>query len=441
MSKTQLFLRQESADLANAGDDAEKSLEIQQAVAENVEQVESASGAVTEVETGIDNAMEAEGEVAAAVDTMEEAEEEGGMTPREAELVEARLERACRLLGADMSALGLTMRRESFGAAGSRLATTKMKREAAEGLGKRIWEAVKKAWQWLKDFATNLFNKLVKSSTGVRDRAKDLQGRLAKLPAGVKTKKDNLSAGAGFFSVDGKSGINEIRAVAGTVVAFEELYTLAVELATPSTMEKALNANEIPADGGKAALADTRNGFKHLGEGGKIKDLPAEATTHGKLPGQKTIRVDEDKRTFGEKEYVLAKVAIVATEGDVAKEYKALSVPELKEVAKLAVEIGEDLVKLEKSRSILNKIVDTNIKYCSDMMGLSEAAISATIKDEGDREKVKEFTSYLRAYMGQNQSIAKLFANALPVMQFDTAVKACDVVAAGISNFKEEEKK
>jgi hypothetical protein len=43
--------------------------------------------------------------------------------------------------------------------------------------------------------------------------------------------------------------------------------------------------------------------------------------------------------------------------------------------------------------------------------------------------------------MGQNQSIAKLFANALPVMQFDTAVKACDVVAAGISNLKEEEKK
>lgn len=440
MSKTQLFLRQESADLATAGDDAEKSLEIQQAVAENVEQVESASGAVTEVETGIDNALEAEGEVAAAVDTMEEAEEEGGMTPREAELVEARLERACRLLGADMSALGLTMRRESFGAAGSRLATTKMKREAAEGLGKRIWEAVKKAWQWLKDFATNLFAKLVKSSTGVRDRAKDLQGRLAKLPAGVKTKKDNMSVGASFFSVDGKSGLNEIRTVGASAAAIEGLFLGSAELVTPEELSKSINAGEIPKDGGTAGLEALRSAIGTIGAGGTIKELPNTSTTHGKLPGQKTIRVDENKQTFGDKEYTFAKVAIVGTDGDAAKEYKALSVAELKEVAKLAVELGENLVKIDKARALVNKMIDTNIKYCNDFMKIQEAS-AASREDEAARKAAKDFLAYVRAYMGQNQSMAKLFANALPVMQFDTAVKACDVVAAGISNLKEEEKK
>lgn len=441
MSKTQLFLRQESADLATAGDDAEKSLEIQQAVAENVEQVESASGAVTEVETGIDNALEAEGEVAAAVDTMEEAEEEGGMTPREAELVEARLERACRLLGADMSALGLTMRRESFGAAGSRLATTKMKREAAEGLGKRIWEAVKKAWQWLKDFATNLFAKLVKSSTGVRDRAKDLQGRLAKLPAGVKTKKDNMSVGASFFSVGGKSGLNEIRTVVGTVMAVEDLFEDSAQLVTPAALDKAIASKEIPQDGGVQGLKDFRAVLSVVGDGGTVKELPDTATTHGKLPGQKTIRVDENKVSFGEKEYRFAKIAIVGTEGDAAKEYKALSVSDLKEVAKLAVELGESLVKLEKARAVTTKMIDANVKYCNDFIKLSEASAAAGTGDEAAKKASKDFMAFARGYVAQNQGIAKLFANALPVLQFDAAVKACDVVAAGISNFKEEEKK
>ena len=441
MSKTQLFLRQESADLATAGEDAEKSLEIQQAVAENVEQVESASGAVTEVETGIDNALEAEGEVAAAVDTMEEAEKEGGMTPREAELVEARLERACRLLGADMSALGLTMRRESFGAAGSRLATTKMKREAAEGLGKRIWESLKKAWRWVKDFATSLFTKLVKSSTGVRDRAKDLQARLSKVSSGAKNNKDNLSAGAGFFSVGGKSGYSEITTVVDAVGKIGQLFIASVDLTDPQILKSTMASGKVPslADSVKIA-AGVENALSALGDGGTIKDLADGSVNFGKLPGQKTVLMETVKVPVGDAEYAFVKASIASTEGDLAKEYKALTLGELKEVAKQALAIGEALVAYEKQKQTLHKTMDANIKYCEDLAKISEAKNGAS-DSEAEKKANKEFFSFMRGYMGQNQSIAKLLANALPTMQFDTAVKACDVVAAGISNFKAEEKK
>ena len=93
----------------------------------------------------------------------------------------------------------------------------------------------------------------------------------------------------------------------------------------------------------------------------------------------------------------------------------------------------------EKEKQTLHKLMDANIKFCNDFMKIAEDRQAAGTDEQ--KKASKDFVSFVSHYMSQNQSVAKLFANALPVMQFDAAVKACDVVAAGISNFKEEEKK
>lgn len=438
MARTGLIFRMENEGGAAVAESAEEVMAVEAEASQATEEVESASGDVTEVETGIENAGEAQAELSSIEASVEEAAEDGGMTPREAEHVQARLERVAALLGTTVSEMGLTFRKESFGGASSRVAATKMRLEGIKEWGKKIWEAIKKAWAWLKDAVSNFFAKLTGNIEAVEKRLKDLQARVNNAASkNMKTNKSTVGYAAKVFSIDGKTGAEEmLKLLANGSVYLEILDVLAAE--TNKTGASAdVNKQNIENYAQKLKSVFTSNGTK---AGTLPKSAEKDAEGGILLPNGEAVLVVPKNETVANGEDV--KVFYV-TVGDAsekkAEDYTALTFDQMKKVLEAALGLAKQLKAAKKVETEFRATIDNNIKFAENQMKIAESG-NAKEKDENAQEQARAVLEMARVANNLNISLVKMALNKLPKAAFDLCAGAGDAVNGNLSNYKEEEK-
>lgn len=428
---TKLFLRVENNDAAAVDVSGASALAAESDAKLDAEAVTAAAADVTELDTGIDNALEAAGEVEAVTDVMAESvAEDEGLTPREAELVEARLEAAAKLVGADLGAMGLTFRRESFGGKESRLSVTKMRLEAAEGFGKKIWENIKKAWNWLKDAAINLFGKLTKSADSQVSRLKDLEARANNIKG--KQKESKMKTAVSVFSVNGTAGFNTMLGMADQTEKYEVLFANIFTKLKPGNIDASMDGEKINAAVGSVnqALFDVVTAAFGKEETISKKGID-NAAAYGRLPGGRSILVRKNEGSGDDAPTATFEVAVI--DEKIAEDYAALSADEIRKVIARAKTAANGLKSFKTNEASIKKLIEGNIAWLDNMTKVAET--------DAKREKSESGTSYaaaIRALVRSNQSLVKAATTQLPTAYFNIVAGMADAAAAGISNFKED---
>jgi hypothetical protein len=422
MSKTKLFVRMESEAGTEVVDTADV-LAADTNAKVDAEAVTEAAADITQLDTGIDNALEAADEVSADSDTMAEAVADGdGLTPREAEMVEARLERAAALVGGDLTALGLTFRRESFGGKESRLAVTKMRLEAAEGFGKKIWDGLVKAWNWLKDAVTTLFSKLIKSSDSLEKRLKVLEAQVGNVKG--KKKEAKLKTQAKTFSVEGKTSAETIAGFAKTVEQFDVILSDVNSFST--------NLDDKMGVAGAELL---KRVFKSA-EKVSAKDVEKGAEAYGRLPGGRAIVVKTTKQSFAGVEVEIAALSVEQIDETLASEYDAPDEKALADIVAAGLKVTRSLKSFKKAEDGIKKVIDANVTFIQKMASANDSFSKA--EDGSKKEEMKGTSDRARAMLKANHSQMKVLVGPVPGSFFALASGMADVVAAGVANFKEE---
>ena len=429
-----LIMRMESeAGEALQGAGTEEQLAITAEAAEGAQEVESASDDVTEVETGIENAIEAGGELNDIEGTLEEAAAEDGVSPREAEHIQARLEHVARLLGTTVPNMGLTMRREAFGGAAARVAATKMRLEGVKEWGKKIWEALKKGWEWLKDAVKNFFTRLTKSAEGLVNRLKALQARVNTMAAKkTDTKKSEVSAGAKVFSVEGKTDLNTIKLILGNTENIGDL------------MVKCASVLKAEANGGfKNGSVDLVKNILVKANGTKPSSLPKEAPDKAiaslRTSNGKALIVVPKTESAGAKEFESFELKEIEVDDKISDSYKAIEVADLKALCTEALELAKGLVRFKKDEADMTASIDANIKYCQEQ---GRIKMNRADREEADkRDDARDEVQLALAAQKVAQSVTKLLTNVVPTLAFKVIYAAADVVDGNLANLEEKDKK
>ena len=437
MARKGLIFRMENEGGSATAESAEEVLAVEAEATNATEEVEAASGDVTEVETGIENAGEAQAELSSIEASVEEAAEDGGMTPREAEHVQARLERVAALLGTTVADMGLTFRKESFGGASSRVAATKMRLEGIKEWGKKIWEAIKKAWAWLKDAVSNFFAKLTNNIEAIEKRLKELQGRVSSAASkNMKANKSTVSYAAKVFSIEGKSGYDEMLKMLANGALYVELLTdLEAQTSVDGQSDKITKESlEGYADVLKALFTSSGEIAKNL-----PKSTEKNAVGGIRLPGgQAVLLVPKTETVEGEDINVF-----YATTGDadekIADDYTALTFDQMKKVLEVALALAKGLKKAKKVEEEFRATIDANIKFAESQAKIADSIISKE-KDEDKADAGKKLMEIARIKNNLIVSLVKMGLNKLPKASFDLCAGIGDAVAGNLGNYKEEEK-
>lgn len=430
------MFRMENADSAAAGTDADASLEVNSAATQAAQEVEGASGDVTEVDTGIENAETAQTELGDVQGLVEEAVEDGdGLSPREAAHVEARLEHIANLLGTTIEAQGLTFRRESFGGAQSRLAATKMRLEGIKAMATSIWEAMKRGWVWLKEAVSNLFAKITSNAEAVEKRLKDLKGRADGLTDTAKPKNDKLKASAKAFSVGGTTSKETVGKVIDDVTAATAIISGITSATNPSQI-----AGQDVSDVG-AKLTGIIKGALKTSITSLPKGSPEGSTGYGNLLGGTTMIVTPDKKSVGGSELALISVSIGAASDKTAEDYPAFRKKDLQALAAQGIALAGTVKDLNKIKKELETMTAANIKFCEERSRLTNQVASKDVEGKDGKNALVDDNQRTAAALGNFSSVSRVVATKIPSMLFSTLVAVADMVDAGVSNLKAEEKK
>ena len=422
MSRLMARMRAESA-AANLGDTTAED-ELGVTLANDRENIESDVAAVADVNTGIENALEAQTEVQAAISTMEESVEEGGMTPALAAEVEHRMERAAALIGDNLGNYGLTFRRESFGGKETRLSATKRRIEAAQGWGTKIWEAIKAAWQWLKDQFSRLMGSIFKSADGLRKRYDGLEARL-NAATGDKQKESKISTGAKFFARNGEVSFATIEGLVDMSAKF------------PTTVESVAKTTEPNVDG----VELTKALMSGLGRNSAtIKGEDASKTSYmGFFSKDRTLAFDKHDHTpeGGGKVFSTFAARLVKVSEKDPDDYPALDKSQVRTLISKGMVSLKAFEAFKKSEDSIRSSCDANIKYIDETMRANAKDMSGS-EEERDLARKEARSETIKAKA--RQATVKLLTDFLPKEHYDVLNSLINVILANINNFKSEDK-
>lgn len=439
INNTGLVFRMESMEAAAEGEvSAENTLAAEVGVSEAADQVESATGDVTEVATGIENASEAAGELGEIQGSLEEAVESGeGVSPREAEHIQARLERVAGLLGTTVGDMGLSFRKESFGGKESRLAATKMRLEFVKEWGKKIWGMIVKAWEWVKAAVGRLLESITGSAERLESRLKDLEKQVVSAKNDGKTvSTEEVKKSAALFSIGGTTSAETIKKFLANTADYHEILKGTAALVTPSVL------NDLKSDADLKAHSESIAGL--FAKGTMAGDLGKDAPTGAKgmilLTGNRAFASVPKKVKSGESEIEVAEVTIVKASEKAAEGYKSLSFDEMSQLLKFALNGAGKMKEFQKVKSDLEKVTAANIEYAKKMA--STNASMAKSKADGDEGKktAEANGAAIKALHDVSVKAVNLASSHLPKETFVILQGIGDVVAACLSASKDAKK-
>ena len=424
MANNGIMFRFENADAeAMTAEDTNEAVALSAEADVAVDEQLGASEELSQVETGIEQAGEAQEELGEVIETVEEAAEDGGMTEREAVHLEARIANIARLLGTTPSAMGLTFRRESFGKNQNRLTATKYKLEALKEWPKKIWEALVKAWNWLKNAVSNFINSFSKNAEVVEKALAEQATRIKNVKNG-ELKKKEMTAHVKFFSMSGKTDVGTIKTLLNTPARVSEI---AKEMGAISSKR----IEDMATD--KKGLSEyfgTLHSIFGTGKGEKDFGL--------RIGGGQAIKSEEKTTNIGKTEVQVTSFDIKSIEDKFAEKYNAFTQSELQSINSAAYSAAKDLVVLQKTLPTLEKEIDNNINFCKNQIGIAGMAL----KNDDDKiaGEMREQLEFSRVANQTSINVIKLVVNRLPSAALTIVKNAKDLVDTGIGNLKSEEK-
>ena len=424
MANNGIMFRFENADAeAMTAEDTNEAVALSAEADVAVDEQLGASEELSQVETGIEQAGEAQEELGEVIETVEEAAEDGGMTEREAVHLEARIANIARLLGTTPSAMGLTFRRESFGKSQNRLTATKYKLEALKEWPKKIWEALVKAWNWLKN-AVSDFIKSFSSNAEVVEKALVDQSTRIKNAKNGELKKKEMTAHVKFFSTGGKTDLSTIKALLTAPARINNITKEMVNISSKRIEDMATDKN------GLSEYFGTLHSIFGTGKGEKNFGL--------RVGGGQAIKSEEKTATIGKTEVQVTSFDIKSIDDKFAESYNAFTQSELQTINNLAHSAAKDLVVLQKTLPTLEKEIDNNINFCKNQIGIAGKALEND--DDKSAKDLREQLEFSRIANQTSINVIKLVVNRLPSAALTIVKNAKDLVDAGIGNIKPEEK-
>lgn len=384
-------------------------------IAENVDEVQD-----LEVAT-----EEAEGDVEALQDVqeiMEESVDEGtGMSEQTAEMAEVAVESICTRLGFPRGQKTLPSM-ESFGASGSRLASTKI---ALEGVGDRIKRAiaaiinyVKTLWEKIKGFFAGLF----RSRAGLEKHLDALIKRAEGVDKAAKPKEAQLKIGAAkALSIGGKADKSTAKEILGES---NELTMAAGEIASTIVSEvPKIEANSIEA---VKAISGKLQGILKKFKPATVEGGEKDAAYYGHFVGGKAVGIVPVEKS----EHGGFKVVMGAAEKP-ATEIAALTAPETVELLKEAKVVLKNLVKFEAVEKELQAAAKSAISHLEKLAKLAEKQAS---DDSAEGKKQTSAVSAMREVTSMSAKVGMTF----PALVFQAVKAVADYGSASIGNLKAE---
>ena len=425
MANNGIMFRFENADSeALAAEGTNEAMALSAEADAAVEEQLGASEELSQVETGIEQAGEAQAELTEVIETVEEAAEDGGMTEREAVHLEARVANIARLLGTTPSAMGLAFRRESFSKNQNRLTATKYKLEALKEWPKKIWEALVKAWNWLKNAVSDFIKSFSSNAEVVETALEEQETRIKNVQNGEMKNKE-MTTHAKFFSLAGKTDVNTVRILLNVPGRITEITKEMKTISSKRIEDMATNKNSLS---------------EYFGRLNSIFGIYKDDRDFGlRIGGGQAVMNEEKTTKIGKTEVQVTSYFIKTIEDTFAEKYNAFTQSELQSINKLAQSAAKDLAALQKTLPTLEKEIDNNINFCKNQIGIASNALKND--DDKTAKEVREQLEFSRIANQSSINVIKLVVNRLPVAALTIIKNAKDLVDAGVGNIKSEEAK
>lgn len=354
-----------------------------------------------------DQAVEDLGEVEASVESLimsvESALADGGLTPREAELVQHTMDASAHRVGFENRIPSL----ESFGGESDRERATKVSLEGLKETIARIWQAIKNAINKAIEFVRRYFYKvfaaapkLMARGRKLRDAAGTYEGGLkedAKLKVGgmaaelakfgpTKAAGEVKKLSEGIFGTYGDAGIKygqEVAAVLKTVKLdsdedFSKTVTklIGVKFPIPAGVNKSANASDFGVTGThKVTVSDALPGGKQL-----ICISPRESSYTGVSGAREYL----DKGLAGSRVSMANAKGHQAHEGD--WEGAPLSIEEIKQIGSAVSEIGLDMMRYQQkwkgADTVKGEIVKAGDEFSKQTVGEKLSGENKTLAEK-----------------------------------------------------------
>lgn len=428
-----LVLAMEEEGMAEVEEGAVDALqaEVTDDIMESSEETASIESMVVAIEEAVED-TETLGDIQEVVaDSVETGE---GIPPAAAEVAEIAVEAICARLGIVGQRVIPSM--ESFGSANSRVAASRI---AMEGIGeqlKKIWEAIKKAfqtvWTKIKDWFAKFFantDKVKKLVESVRAEVDGIGGKT------MKNKEfDNGSIAKAFADNKGKHDVSVTKAILDNHVAVTKESLNAFKIIKDLAMK--MNAFVAKPDAGKIDQfqSDITGIVNELSKGSSFKsNKGGDNTMVGPYVGSSFIELDY--KSVNKKPSV--KMTITAGAEVTSKKVKTLSQPEMYELCDKA----KDIMKVtEEYKQKQNEIDDVNKAFVK----LTDTAISFTSKmsDAADTNAdTREGLTAARVLSSDLNALTSRLITMVPAFNVKASKMAMSYVRASISQFEDKASK
>lgn len=349
---------------------------------------------IDSTDTAIEDAFEAEDKIENLLDAAEETMKEGGMSEKEAKLLEISHESIMSSIGMGHRHSGLTanpvLSQESYASAQTRgaatLATIESLKDSASKIGTGIISALKAALNAVVGFLL----KLVRNRAVLEKHLTNLQKQVAAVKDETK-KKDRITAGAAALTVGGEASVETAKKL---LASADKMIDASSEIATAI---KDKPNTENAADVIKSAV----NKIGPLTSGRTVKVEEKDGTV--------TVTVDGGAKT--------------------AEDIAAPSKAEMNTLLTQAIAVVRKLREFEKTQTKLKDGVAKFIDLLKE--GYNKVAGKAGSADN-------QMAGVIRANARQARSMMSKAGGTFPGAAFQAAKAVGDYVAGGLRNFGEK---
>lgn len=380
-----------------ATEDALKAAETAVDVAEgNVEVIEGVEE-IDNMDTGIEDAFAAEKQVENLLDAAEETMKDGGMSDKEAKLLEITHESIMASIGMSHRHTNMSknpvVSMESYVSSQTRKSATMVTIESLKGSGATIIKNIVAALKAAVNTVANFVAGLMRNRAIMAKHLSNLEGKVKAIDTTKHQRaKETFKTAAQALSVDGKASYDTAMKV---VKGATDLVLAA------SHMSAHVNVSES-VDKAGAAIKEAAELVKHV--------------THGR-----TLKVEENDGI----------VTVAFTEGKAADEIHAPTKDEMGKLLTEAKNALEELRKFEKVQTKFKDGVNSIIKRLEEVKDV----VRSKFGDDASKAQHSEAAD-VKKKARQARAVLSKAGGTLPGAAFAAIKATADYVTAGVNNYK-----
>lgn len=390
-----------------ATEDALEAAQTAADVAEGNAEIIKDAGELDNIDTGIEDAFEAQDKIEDLIEAAEETAQNGGMSDKEAKLLEISHESIMSTLGMGHRTTGLSANPvaslESYASAQTRmpatLVTIESLKDSVKNLGGKIIAALKAALSTVVNFVVGL----LRNRALMEKHLNNLKAQVEKLDAAkLKMKETSFTGGAAALTLDGKANSGTALLILDTarrLVSSSITLSSVIKTKADSTPEEANKAVKDAVE----SIGTNGDGFGYLTKGRKVK-----------------FEIKEDVGTVS-----------VTEVGKTAEKIDAPSKKEMSELLTDAIAVIKTMREMSKTETNFKDAVNKIINRLSEVANV----VRSKIGSEESKKKAEEAAASRKSARVARAVMTKA-GGTFPSLAFAAVKAVADYVSAGIRNYQ-----